>query len=211
MFEFEDVLAGCLKNDNKCKEMVYKSFYGYLMGIILRYVNDRNDSEELVNDTFIKVFKNISKFVHPKNKEELPKAFKGWIARISSRTAIDFLRSKRTFLYVDDLIEEQQPLMEVNAIAQLNVQDIMKLLNQLPETHKLVFNMYEIEGFSHDEISTLLNIPESSCRVYLTRAKNKLRQLYSQTLIGYDAVKLNESNSNNRVVNQIQGSKNIKR
>lgn len=211
MFEFEDVLAGCLKNDSKCKEVVYKSFYGYLMGIILRYVNDRNDSEELVNDSFIKIFKNISKFTHPKDKEELQKAFKGWIARISSRTAIDFLRSKRTFLYVDDLIEEQQPLMEVNAISQLNVQDIMKLLGQLPETHKVVFNMYEIEGFSHDEISTLLNIPESSSRVYLTRAKNKLRQLYSKTLIGYDTVKLKEASDNNGISKQILASKNIKR
>ncbi|MNY69124.1 RNA polymerase sigma factor [compost metagenome] len=59
----------------------------------------------------------------------------------------------------------------------------MRLLGNLPETHKLVFNMYEIEGFSHEEISTMLNIPESSCRVYLTRAKNKLRELYKNSLM----------------------------
>ncbi|MNV86643.1 RNA polymerase sigma factor [compost metagenome] len=93
------------------------------------------------------------------------------------------MRSKRTYLYVDDIEEVQQPLTELNAISQLNVQDIMKLLGQLPETHKLIFNMYEIEGFSHDEISKMLNIPESSSRVYLTRAKNKLRMLYSKSLI----------------------------
>lgn len=188
MLRFEDVLAGCLKNDNKCKEMVYKSFYGYLMGIILRYVNDRNDSEELVNDSFIKIFKGIGQFTYPKNESELQKAFKGWIARISSRTAIDFLRSKRTHLYVDDIEEQQQPLTDVSAISQLNVQDIMKLLNLLPEIHRLIFNLYEIEGYSHDEISTLLSIPESSSRVYLTRAKSKLRTLYSKTLINsYEA------------------------
>lgn len=188
MLRFEDVLAGCLENDNKCKEMVYKSFYGYLMGVILRYVSDRNDAEELINDCFIKIFKNIAQFAHPKDKEELQKAFRGWIAKITSRTAIDFLRSKRTYLYVDDMEDVQQPLVELNAISQLNVQDIMKLLNQLPETHKLIFNMYEIEGFSHDEISKVLNIPESSSRVYLTRAKNKLRTLYSNSLISsYEA------------------------
>lgn len=183
MLKFEDVLAGCLKNDNKCKEVIYKSFYGYLMGVILRYVTDRNDAEELINDSFIKVFKGMAQFNYPKEKDELQKAFKGWIARITSRTAIDFLRSKRTYVYVDDIEEAQQPLIEVNAISQLHVKDIMKLLNQLPETHKLIFNMYEIEGFSHEEISSVLNIPESSSRVYLTRAKHKLRILYAKSLI----------------------------
>ncbi|MNJ97144.1 ECF RNA polymerase sigma factor SigE [compost metagenome] len=183
MLKFEDAIRGCLKNDNKSKEMVYKSFYGYLMGVTLRYVEDRNDAEELVNDSFIKVFKNIGQFSAPKYNDQVQKAFKGWIARISSRTAIDFLRGKKTFLYVDDITEEQQPLTELNAVSQLNVQDIMKLLNKLPETHKLIFNMYEIEGFSHEEISKMLNIPESSCRVYLTRAKNKLRELYKNSLM----------------------------
>jgi len=182
MLNFEDAIAGCLRNDNKCKEMIYKSFYGYLMGVTLRYVNDRNDAEELVNDSFIKIFKSVGQFNAPKFSDQIQKAFKGWIARISSRTAIDFLRSQRTFLYVDDIAEEQQPLTELNAISQLNVQDIMKLLGKLPETHKLIFNMYEIEGFSHEEISKMLNIPESSCRVYLTRAKNKLRELYNNSL-----------------------------
>ncbi|TKC04890.1 RNA polymerase sigma factor [Pedobacter frigoris] len=182
MIKLDDAIAGCLRNENKSKEMVYKSFYGYLMGVILRYVNDRNDSEELVNDSFIKIFKGIAQFNAPKDNTELQKAFKGWIARISSRTAIDFLRTKKVYTSVDDLAEDQQPLTNVNAVSQLNVQDILRLLEALPETHKLIFNMYEIEGFSHDEISKMLNIPESSSRVYLTRAKNKLRELYSKTL-----------------------------
>jgi len=178
MLDFEAVLAGCLKNENKSKEWVYKSFYGYLMAVILRYVADRNDAEELVNDSFIKIFKSVAQFNSPQAPDQQLKAFKGWIARISSRTAIDYLRGKRTFLYVDEVAEADQPLTDVNAVSRLNVQDIMKLLNDLPETHRLIFNMYEIEGFSHDEISKLLNMPESSSRVYLTRAKNKLRTLY---------------------------------
>ncbi|RZL44599.1 MAG: RNA polymerase sigma factor, partial [Pedobacter sp.] len=60
MLKFEEVIRGCLRNDNKSKEMVYKSYYGYLIGVILRYVNERNDAEELVNDSFIKIFKSIA-------------------------------------------------------------------------------------------------------------------------------------------------------
>lgn len=83
---------------------------------------------------------------------------------------------------MDEIVEEQQPITHTNAISQLNAQDILKLLNTLPDIHRVIFNMYEIEGFSHDEISKMLNIPESSSRVYLTRAKSKLRELYSKTL-----------------------------
>ncbi|MHA4893728.1 RNA polymerase sigma factor [Pedobacter sp. PWIIR3] len=183
MLQLEDLLKGCVQNKNKAKETIYKSFYGYLMGVVLRYVNDRNDAEEVVNDCFVKIFKHMTSFTIPENKEELPKAFKGWAARISSRTAIDFLRTKKVRVYVDEIEENQQPITEVNVISTLNVQDILRLLNGLPETQKVIFNLYEIEGYSHDEISKLLNISGSSSRVYLTRAKNKLRELYSKTLI----------------------------
>ena len=183
MLSFSEAIAGCLKNDRKSKELIYKSFYGYLMGVILRYVKERDDAQELVNDSFIKIFKGLPAFSAPKEHEQFERAFRGWIGKIASRTSIDFLRSKRTFLYVDDLNDGDHPLTPVNAISQLNVQDILKLLDLLPETHRLIFNMYEIEGFSHDEISKSLNIPESSSRVYLTRAKTKLRELYSKTSI----------------------------
>ena len=183
MLNFEDAIAGCLRNDNKSKEMVYKSFYGYLMGITLRYVDGRNDAEELVNDSFIKIFKSIGQFNTPQYGDQVQKSFKAWIGKIASRTAIDFLRGKRTFLSIDDILEEQQPLIELSAISQLNVQDIMKLLNKLPETHKLIFNMHEIEGFTHEELSKMLDIPENSCRVYLTRAKNRLRELYKNSVM----------------------------
>jgi len=183
MLNFEETIVGCLRNHSKSKEMIYKSFYGYLMAVILRYVKDRDDAEELVNDVFIKIFNAVNQFKFPTNKEEHQKAFKAWISKIASRTAIDFLRSKRNLLSIEEIVEEQEPLTEINIIAALNVKDILKLLDALPEIQKLIFNLYEIEGFSHDEIAKSLNIPESSSRVYLTRAKNKLRMLYSKTLV----------------------------
>ncbi len=183
ILSFEEILNGCVKNDNGCKEMMYKSFYGYLMGIILRYTKNPSDSEELVNDTFIKIFKHVGTFKAPKNPEELQRSFKGWIAQIASRTAIDKIRSSKIQFYVDDLAEHEHPVTQVSVASELNVNDILNLLNHLPDTQRLVFNLYEIEGFAHDEISKMLNIPESSSRVYLTRSKNKLRTLYLNTLV----------------------------
>lgn len=183
ILSFEEILKGCKKDDSSCKEMMYKSFYGYLMGIILRYVNNSYDGEELVNDCFIKVFKNINNFQSPDNTQDSQKAFKGWIAKIASRTAIDKLRTLKNQQYVDDLTESEHPVTHVSIDTDLHVQDILKLLNFLPDAQRLVFNLFEIEGFAHDEISKLMNIPESSSRVYLTRAKNKLRTLYLKTLV----------------------------
>lgn len=183
ILRFEEILKGCVKNDNSCKEMMYKSFYGYLMGIILRYTKNTSDSEELVNDSFIKIFKHIKSYKAPKNPEELQRSFKGWIAQIASRTAIDKIRSAKVQFYVEDLGEDEHPATHVSVASDLHVSDIMNLLNHLPDTQRLVFNLYEIEGFAHDEISQMLNIPESSSRVYLTRSKNKLRTLYLNTLV----------------------------
>ncbi|SEQ89745.1 RNA polymerase sigma-70 factor, ECF subfamily [Pedobacter rhizosphaerae] len=183
ILSFEEILKGCVKNDNGCKEMMYKSFYGYLLGIILRYTKNTSDSEELVNDCFIKIFKHIGTFKAPQNPEELKKSFKGWIAQIASRTAIDKIRTAKAKFYVDDLGEDEHPVSQVSVTSDLHVNDILNLLNHLPDTHRLVFNLYEIEGFAHDEISKMLNFPESSSRVYLTRAKNKLRTLYLNTMV----------------------------
>lgn len=182
ILSFEAILKGCIKNEDSCKEMMYKSFYGYLMGITLRYTKNTFDSEELVNDSFIKIFKYLPKFRQPENPEELQQFFKGWIAQIASRTAIDRLRTSKAHLYVDDVAEVEHPSTQVSTASQLHVKDILNLLNQLPEMHRLVFNLYEIEGFSHEEISKILDIPISSSRVYLTRAKNKLRTLYACTM-----------------------------
>lgn len=183
ILSFEEILKGCVKNNNSCKEMMYKSFYGYLMGIILRYTKNLSDSEELVNDTFIKIFKNIETFNPPKNPEELHRSFKGWIAQIASRTAIDKIRTSKIQFYVDDLAEHEHPATHVSIASDLHVADILSLLNHLPDTQRLVFNLYEIEGFAHEEISRMLTIPENSSRVYLTRAKNKLRTLYLNTMV----------------------------
>lgn len=178
MLHFEEIIAGCAQQKEKSKESLYKAYYGYLMAVILRYVKERDDAEELVNDVYIKIFGAIGQFVLPSDKEHQIRAFKAWISKIASRTAIDFLRSKKEFVSMEDVQAEDEPVSKVNVVEQINAKDILKLLDSLPEMQRVIFNLFEIEGYSHDEIAKTLNIPESSSRVYLTRAKNKLRALY---------------------------------
>lgn len=178
-----ELIAGAVNQKESSKEVLYKSYYGYLMAVVKRYTRDSYDSEELVNDSFIKIFQNLSKFMLPELSEQHEKAFKGWIAKISCRIAIDFLRRKKLLVDDQELDESAHPVIYPSATVQLNVQDILRLVNMLPETQRVIFNLYEIEGFSHEEISKVLNIQENICRVYLTRAKQKLRTLYQKSTI----------------------------
>jgi RNA polymerase sigma factor (sigma-70 family) len=171
----EDLISQCKKGSLKYQEMLYKQFYGFAMGISLRYSLNRDDAMEAVNDAFIKVFKSIVNF----NSD---KPFKAWLRTIIVNSAIDRRRKDLKFQLNVEL-ENAAPIgTNASAIESLNAQDILKLMKGLPAMQLAIFNLYEIDGYSHDEIAKLLNIPTSSSRVYLSRAKERLRnELRSET------------------------------
>lgn len=174
----EHILKGCQNNLEHHKETLYKSFYGYIKGVINRYVNDHHHAEELINDSFVKIFNNLSSFQAISQANNLSISFKAWIAKIASRTAIDFLRKKKIDFNKDDISEINLTIPSYEQTSSSEAKDILKLLNELPQTQKAIFNLYEIEGYSHQEIAKLLAIPENVSRSYLSRAKNKLKALY---------------------------------
>jgi RNA polymerase sigma-70 factor (ECF subfamily) len=174
---FQDIIDGLGAHDKRVQERIYIFYWGYLMGVAVRYIQDRDTAKEVVNDSFIKAFKNMYDFKHNHVIEDFQKSFKAWLAKITVRTALDRIRiNKSPLSFVEDY--ENLSTGHVEITDTLFVDDIMKLLYHLPDLHRTVFNMYEIEGFSHDEISKTLAIPESSSRTYLTRAKQRLRELY---------------------------------
>lgn len=150
------------------------------MAVALRYVKNEMEAEDVVNESFVKIFQKISKFEILEDDLSLEKSFKGWIARITVNTAIDKLRSQKTTLDIDDINEVDISNKTVSSTTSLEVNDILKLMNELPEIQRMIFNLYEIEGYSHEEIGEKLNIPDSTSRTYLTRAKSKLRNLYQK-------------------------------
>ncbi|WP_293945462.1 MULTISPECIES: RNA polymerase sigma factor [unclassified Sphingobacterium] len=173
-----DALERCLRNREDGKAFVYKKYYGYLMAIIIRYVKQDVDAEELVNESFVRIFRKLESFNKDIDDENLEKSFRAWIGRIAANISIDFLRSKKQLYSVEDMAEGDMHTPSVQLDSRLEVNEILSLLEQLPEIQKTIFNLYEIEGYSHDEIAQMLNIPDSTSRTYLTRAKQKLRKLY---------------------------------
>jgi len=181
---FWAINACARNNDERAKELIYRKLYGYINAVISRYVKDIHDTEELVNETFIKAFKAIHTFSYTDIEEsKVEKFFYGWIGRIAANLSIDHLRSKKRLRMKDDNVSEDElKKVYVSPVNNLEVQDILKLLGQLPDVQRIIFNLYEVEGFSHQEIAQQLKIPESTSRTYLTRAKQKLRLLYSQLM-----------------------------
>lgn len=177
------VHACAVQNDEFAKEFIYKKMYGYVTVVVSRYIKSIHDTEELVNETFIKAFKAIHKFSYSEeNEEKMENFFYGWIGRIAANLSIDHLRSKKQFHAQDDSGETELMYVSVSPSSDLEVEDIMKLLNKIPDIQRVIFNLYELEGYSHEEIAKKLNIPESTSRTYLTRGKQKLRMLYKQLM-----------------------------
>ena len=179
IFSLRGAIESCARNnDNKAKEYIYKQYYGYLMAIILRYVKDSYDAEELVNESFIKVFSKTDSFKLSDDDSSLEKMFLGWMGRIATNLSIDHLRAKKPIHLIDDHNAFEAFTTPENPSTDLEVSDILKMLDELPETQRLIFNLYEVDGYSHEEIASQLSIPESTSRTYLTRAKKRLREIY---------------------------------
>lgn len=155
--------------DRKSIELLYKQFYGYAMSVALRYSNSREEACEIINDSFMKAFDKLDQY-------DNQNSFKGWLRRILINTSIDYYRKNIKHTAVMDIEKADAETLEADVIDRLSAEDILGILRELPEILRIIFNMYEIEGYSHNEISEQLGIPSSTSRTYLARSKKKLRE-----------------------------------
>ena len=170
----QKLIKNCKQKDNiEAKEALYKHYYSYAMSISLRYAYTKDEAVMIVNDSFLKVYDNIHSY-----NSKYP--FRAWFKRILINTAIDRYRSNIT------RIKNVEPITTVDTlpnhyediVSKLTVNDIMALLNELTEHQRIIFNLCEVEGYSHKEIAQKLEIAISTSRSSLTRAKAKLRELF---------------------------------
>ena len=170
-----DIFDGRVDLTAELEEKLYRQYWGKLMGVARRYVHEREVAREIVNDSFVKAFGKLSTFRG--DGRDKPIILKAWLVRITVNTAIDRLRTQRTLPEMASLDAlESHPAVEMDD--KLAVNDVLHLLKGLPDLHRIVFNLYELEGYSHEEIGKMMAMPASSSRVYLTKAKQGLRKLY---------------------------------
>lgn len=163
-----NLLDACKTGDRKAQESLYKTLSLKMMGVCMRYAKDTNEAEDVLQMGFIKVFQKVSEF-------RGEGSFEGWIRRIMVNTAIESYRKNLRNLNVVDIDEVHDQPQSTFDMSGLEMKDLLKLVQQLSNGYRLVFNMYVIEGFSHKEIAAELGISEGTSKSQLAKAKSVLR------------------------------------
>ncbi|MET3977754.1 RNA polymerase sigma factor (sigma-70 family) [Mucilaginibacter sp. UYP25] len=160
---------GCLRNDRKQQEMLYKVLAPKMLAVCLRYAKDKDEAQDILQEGFIKMFKNMGNYRGEGSLE-------GWIRRIMVHSAISRYRKAKNVVLVEDFAEQGIPVSSSYNDNGLEARDLMNMVQQLPDTYRSVFNMYAIEGFSHQEIGSKLGMSELLSRTTLHRARTILKE-----------------------------------
>jgi RNA polymerase sigma-70 factor (ECF subfamily) len=164
-----------------------KHYFGYVKSICLRYSNDDQDADEILNDSFLKVFSNLLKY-------DKSQPFKGWIRTITVNTAIDHYR-KSIRIPENESIDNLQVFdLDADIIDQLSAEEILQMVRSLTPAYRMVFSLYAIEGYSHKEIAEFLGIKEGTSKSNLQDARRKLQaMMFKQNPTLYSAYEMKKS------------------
>lgn len=163
------MIRGCAKGKAKYQEMLYHQHYQVMFGVCIRYCKDRDLAEDVMQEGFIKVFQNIAKYRGGGSLE-------GWIRRIMVNTALEHHRKAARFFPVTDLEEAMAEDAGHDVVAKMSGDEILVLIQELPDGYRTVFNLFGIEGYSHREIATMLNISEGTSKSQFARARKQLQE-----------------------------------
>ncbi|UAY51446.1 RNA polymerase sigma factor [Ferruginibacter albus] len=166
----EELIKGCINNNTHCQKLLFDRYSGKMMSLCLRYSNDEQEAQDILQEGFIKIFAYLHQFRSEGSLE-------GWMRRVFVSIATRHL-SKRKIKFTDiesvpENINSNLPIV----VSKLSEDEIHKLIRSLPDGYRTVFNMNVIEGYSHDEIGKMLGIQATTSRTQLLKARKMLQQL----------------------------------
>jgi RNA polymerase sigma factor (sigma-70 family) len=167
--KLNNIIKGCQKRDSNAQKELYEMFKSTMFGICLRYAGDYNDAQDILQDGFLKVFEKVHQF-------QFKGSFNGWIRKIMVNTALEKFRTRYQIININDSIKEVDRKVNSDASTELTVKELYKIIQELSPKYRMVFNLYAIEGYSHKEISQMLNISEGTSKSNLSRARVILQE-----------------------------------
>jgi RNA polymerase sigma-70 factor (ECF subfamily) len=169
--ELEQIIKDCSKGKSKAQEMLYRAFAPKMLGVCLRYSNDLSEAEDSLQDGFIKVFQSIKSY-------QYKGSFEGWIRRIMVNTALEKFRKSKNIQVVDEIWEpdpdSESEEMIHNADIPLDI--LLEMIQTLPDRYQMVFSLYVLDGYTHNEIAEVMNITIGTSKSNLARGRAILKQ-----------------------------------
>lgn len=167
----EQLVKECVSGSPVAQKKFYDLFANKMMGVCLRYTNNYEEAQDVLQDAFIKIFNKLPDF-------ESKGSLEGWVRRIMVNTALDaYRKSKKHQKDVD--VDSVSFLLDSNdyTIESMNADDLLSIIKTIPEGYRVVFNLFAIEGYSHKEIADMLGVTESTSKSQYSRAKKMLRKI----------------------------------
>jgi RNA polymerase sigma-70 factor (ECF subfamily) len=169
-FESEsDIIEGCILGNPRLQRMLYEKFSPKMYALCIRYAGNTDDAQDILQDGFVKVYSNIGKY-------KGTGSFEGWIRRIIVNTAIEHFRKKNMLYSIDEKTEIQLADENTNIFNQLEAKELLEIIKSMPAGYRTVFNLYAVEGYTHKEIASMMNLTEGTSKSQYARAKSWLQE-----------------------------------
>ena len=170
MMSDRQIIDGCAKHERKAQKVLYEKYSRFLLGICLRYVSDKAEAEDILQDSFLKIFFNIKDFSGTGS-------FIGWLRKVTVNTAITHYHKNLKFRYhveIEDYVSVETGITSFEEDF-FTSDELFKVLNELPTGYRMVFNLYAVEGYKHKEIAEILGIDTNTSKSQYSRAKTAIR------------------------------------
>jgi len=167
----DELVRSCIADDAKAQKLLFDRYSRKMMGICMRYAGNRPEAEDMLQEGWIKVFRNLGSFRFEGSVE-------GWIKRVMVNTCLELLRkNKMQYREVEIETAEEMGSLQVNSSDSLTANDLLKMVHSLPSGFRSVFNLYAIEGYTHKEIGKMLTISEGTSKSQYSRARAQLQRM----------------------------------
>ncbi len=165
----EELVAGCLRNERKYQEYLYRRYFATMMSMCLRYTDDRDIAMQIVNNGFLRVFKKLSTFSFKGSLE-------GWIRKLVYHSLSEYFKKHSRYLQFL-VFEERDSQINETALSKMYEDDLLKMVDSLPPASREVFRLYAIEGYTHVEIAKSIGISVGTSKWHLASARKRLKLL----------------------------------
>jgi RNA polymerase sigma factor (sigma-70 family) len=165
-----EIIKGCARHERKAQQMLYDKYSRFLLGVCLRYATDRSEAEDILQDSFLKIYFSIGDFSGTGS-------FPGWIRKVAVNTAITHYHRNLKHRYHIEIEEYVSVETGTSSFEEdlFTSDELFKVLNELPAGYRMVFNLYAVEGYKHKEIAELLGIDTNTSKSQYSRARAVLR------------------------------------